>query len=102
MIYTIFESREVSPIDSEGRNTWEQDIPPDQKEEGDSLGGTGRRGCKIGRVIRGSLFLDNPEPFEQLSIIPPVKDLEVHRRIQLPELPDLPILLGHQVLLQGG
>jgi len=46
--------------------------------------------------------LGNSKPLQQLSIIPPVKDFEVHCRIKLSQLPDLSILLGHEVLLERG
>ena len=63
--------------------------------------GTGHRSGKIGGVTRDSFFWVNPKPLQKLSIIPPVQDLQIHRRIELPQPSDLSILLRHEVLLEG-
>jgi hypothetical protein len=52
--------------------------------------------------VHGDVVGVEPELHQQVEVVALVQDLHVDLRMQLAEAPDLRVLLGHQLLVQGG
>jgi len=62
--------------------------------------GPGLHGVElIGRQLGGFL---QPVLHQQVEVVPLVEELDLDLRVQLPEASGLAVLLGHQLLVQGG